>query len=253
VTVPAPSQRVLILGATSAIAEATARLYAKERAVIQLVGRRADRLREVAEDLRARGAGSVECIRVDLSEGDSAEAWLRDWGRDFEFDVILICQGQLGDQGMAEADLARARELIDLNFTSTAQWILAAAQVLEEQRRGVVAVIGSVAGDRGRQSNYVYGAAKAGLAVLVQGVAHRLSRRGGLARAVLVKPGFVRTPMTAHLDTKGLLWAEPDLIARCIVAAIRKQRPITYAPAYWRVVMIALRLAPASILHRTSL
>jgi decaprenylphospho-beta-D-erythro-pentofuranosid-2-ulose 2-reductase len=112
-------------------------------------------------------------------------------------------------------------------------------------------VIGSVAGDRGRQSNYVYGASKAGLGVLVQGLAHRLSRSG--ARAVLIKPGFVNTPMTAHIARKGLLWAQPAAIGQAILRAAVKGGPVAYAPFYWRGIMTIVRWVPAPFFHKTKL
>ena len=114
-------------------------------------------------------------------------------------DDILIFYGVLGNVKDAEDDLAEARAVLATNFTSAAEWSLAAAGILEAQNRGSLIVVGSVAGDRGRQSNYVYGAAKGGLGILIQGIAHRLANRGSTARAVLVKPGFVDTPMTADI------------------------------------------------------
>ncbi len=112
-------------------------------------------------------------------------------------------------------------------------------------------VIGSVAGDRGRRSNHVYGAAKAGLGVLVQGIAHRLAASG--ARAVLVKPGFIDTPMTARLKRRGPLWAKPEAIAAVIVKAAGGKAPVVYAPRFWRFILLIVRLVPAPVFHRTRL
>jgi NAD(P)-dependent dehydrogenase (short-subunit alcohol dehydrogenase family) len=113
----------------------------------------------------------------------------------------------------------------------------------------VLVVIGSVAGDRGRASNAVYGAAKAGIGTLVQGLAHRLAGTG--ARAVLVKPGFIDTPMTAHLPKGGPLWAKPEAIAQVIVKAASGAAPVVYAPWFWRFILLIVRLVPAGIFHRT--
>ncbi|HEY3797225.1 MAG TPA: SDR family NAD(P)-dependent oxidoreductase [Caulobacteraceae bacterium] len=162
---------------------------------------------------------------------------------------MLLFYGVLGDQARAETDVAYARETLTTNFTSAAEWSLAAAQVLETQNSGALVVVGSVAGDRGRQSNYVYGAAKAGLGALVQGIAHRLALRKSGARAALVKPGFVDTPMTDHLEKGGPLWASPDALARVVRAAAAGGPPIRYAPFWWRWVMLAIRLVPAPIFH----
>ncbi len=128
---------------------------------------------------------------------------------------------------------------------------MAAANHFEQARAGTLVVIGSVAGDRGRQSNYLYGATKAGLAVLVQGLAHRLAPLG--ASAVLVKPGFVDTAMTAHIPNKGALWSSPEKVAALIRKAADSGRPIAYAPGYWRFIMMVIKSVPAAIFHRTKL
>ena len=203
--------RVIILGATSAIAEATARLYAQEKASLLLVGRNGEHLLEISADLLARGAASASIEALDLGQtGGAAKSLERMIARLGGVDHILIFYGVLGDQKRAEADFEHADEILRVNFSSPAQWCLAAAARLEAQGHGSLVVIGSVAGDRGRQSNYVYGAAKAGLATLVQGIAHRLAlRTAGRARAVVVKPGFVDTPMTAGMKKGGPLWAQP--------------------------------------------
>ncbi len=245
---------VIILGATSAMAEATARLYAAEGARLLLVGRRADRLAEVAADLAARGAASAEVAVNDLAHPHDAKAELAGMAaRLGPVTDILLFYGVLGEQARAEADLAHARDVLQVNFASAAEWCLAAADLLEAQKQGALVVVGSVAGDRGRQSNYVYGASKAGLAVLVQGLAHRLALRGGRARAVLVKPGFVDTPMTGHLPKGGPLWAKPDAVAKVVRAAADKGGAVVYAPWFWRFILLVIRLLPEPIFHKSKL
>jgi NAD(P)-dependent dehydrogenase (short-subunit alcohol dehydrogenase family) len=129
---------------------------------------------------------------------------------------------------------------------------MASAAILERQKKGVLLVIGSVAGDRGRQSNYVYGSSKAALGVLVEGIAHRLAPTG--ARAVVVRLGFVDTPMTAHLDKGGPLWATPSDVARTLKKIIeRPSAPVVYVPWFLRPIMAIIRNVPASIFHRTKL
>lgn len=252
---PRPSvRRVVILGALSAIAEAAARTWAEQGCSLMLAARDGDRLAVVAGDLSARGAASVETWSGDLASVDPAKALPEMVDRLGGVDVVLLAYGVLGDQAIAEKEGERAVEILRVNFTSAAGWCLAAAHVLEQQRRGTLVVIGSVAGDRGRASNYVYGASKSGLATLVQGIAHRLSNTG--ARAVLVKPGFVDTPMTAGIANKGLLWAKPETIARAIVSAARpdgRHGPIIYAPFFWRWIMLAIRITPSVIFHKTKL
>jgi short-subunit dehydrogenase len=245
--------RVVILGALSAIAEAAAREWAAQGAHLMLLGRDAERLDMVAVDLRLRGA-VVETMAIDLAGEDAGEPLGEIARRMSRIDIFLLVYGVLGDQQLAEADFLEARRVFATDFTSAACWCLAAANVLEQQRHGTLIVIGSVAGDRGRASNYVYGAAKAGLGVLVQGIAHRLYRTG--ARAVLIKPGLVDTPMTAVVSRAGLPWARPETIARIIVKAggIGKgARPIVYAPGFWRPIMWVIRLMPSFIFHRTKL
>ena len=169
------TQKIIILGALSDIAEAAARQYAKEGAELVIAGRNASKLETVAADLRVRGAGKVIAETVDFLTADP-EALIAKWAKELgAIDVVLLAYGHLGEQRDLEKDLKAAAQLIDTNFRSAALWVLAAANQLEAAKHGTLVVIGSVAGDRGRQSNYLYGATKAGLATLVQGVAHRLA------------------------------------------------------------------------------
>ena len=244
------SPRIIVLGALSAMAEAAARVWAARGAHLLLAGRDTERLEAVAADLRVRG-GVAQIFVSDLATAD-AEA---DLTRMAELlggvDVVLLAYGVLGDQKRAEADFAEAKRILDTNFVSAAGWCLAAANLLERQNRGTLIVIGSVAGDRGRASNYVYGASKGGLGILVQGIAHRLARGG--ARAVLIKPGFVDTPMTAAIVKRGLLWAKPEAIGRIIVASAGSSSPVSYAPGFWRWIMRVIRFMPSSLFHKTKL
>jgi short-subunit dehydrogenase len=242
--------KVIVLGALSAVAEQTARLYAAEGAELMLAGRDRARLNAVAADLKVRGAARAEVAVLDLAAeaGETAfEGLVEALGG---VDHVILAYGVLGGAEV-EADLDAARALLEVDFTSAAIWALAAARRLERQRGGALVAIGSVAGDRGRASNYVYGAAKAGLAVLVQGLAHRLSRVG--ARAVVVKPGFIDTPMTAHLSKSGPLWARPEAIAQIVRRAADKGGPVVYAPGFWRLVLLVIRALPAPVMHRTRL
>jgi decaprenylphospho-beta-D-erythro-pentofuranosid-2-ulose 2-reductase len=171
--------KVIILGATSAIAEATARLYAAESAELLLVGRQGERLAAIADDLRLRGAVRADTAVRDLADaGDAAVIFAGFVETLGGVDHVLLAYGTLGDQKIAERDLAAAERNLQVNFTSAAAWALAAADGLEQQGRGSLIVLGSVAGDRGRRANFVYGAAKAGLATLVEGIAHRFCGKG---------------------------------------------------------------------------
>jgi short-subunit dehydrogenase len=248
------TRRVIVLGATSAIAQATARLYAPQGAHLFLAGRNAEHLQVVATDLRGRGAATVEVEATDLSAPEDAGAQLAAMAaRIGGVDDILLAYGVLGDQAAAERDLKTAGEILSVDFTSAAQWCLAAANLLEDQRHGVLLVIGSVAGDRGRQSNFIYGAAKGGLGILVQGIAHRLALRKTGARAVLIKPGFVDTPMTGHLPKGGPLWAKPEAVAAIVRKAADRGGPIVYAPPFWQLILLIIRVIPAPLFHKRPL
>jgi decaprenylphospho-beta-D-erythro-pentofuranosid-2-ulose 2-reductase len=244
---------IIVLGALSAIAEQAARLWAERGARLLLAGRDSERLEAVASDLRLRGA-EVETYAVDLTESGVWRALPEMADRLGRLDVVLLAYGTLGDQKKAETELDEAQRILATNFLSAAGWCLAAANILEKQRHGTLIVIGSVAGDRGRASNYVYGASKGGLAVIVQGIAHRLAKAG--ARAVLVKPGFVDTPMTAHIARKGFLWAKPAAIGKTIASIAdsgSRNRTAVYAPGFWRWIMLVIRTVPNFIFHRTNL
>lgn len=246
------AKRAVILGALSAIGEATARLYAAEGWTLALAGRDPQKLAAVAADLKTRGALRAEVVALDLAtEPDIPAAFDRMVQAIGGVDDVLLFYGVLGDQKAAERDPAEAARLIGVNYVSAAQWCLAAANLLERQGRGSLVVVGSVAGDRGRQSNYIYGSAKAGLAALVAGIAHRLHGSG--ARAVLVKPGFVETPMTAGMKRGGPLWASPEKVAALVRKAAEGGAPVVYAPGFWRWIMLAIRNVPAPVLHRTKL
>ena len=244
---------MIILGALSAIGEATAREFAAEGASIVLAGRDPERLGQVANDLAARGASDVITWPVDFTDIEDPNV---DIGRMAQalggsVDVVMLFYGLLGDQERAETEVSELRKIISVNFSSAAEWCVAAAGFLERQNHGVLVAISSVAGDRGRKSNYIYGSAKAGLTVLMEGIAHRLAR--GEACAVAVKLGFVDTPMTARIPKGGPLWVKPEYIARRLLVLVgRPSKPIVYMPAVWRPIMGVIRMMPTWIFHRTS-
>lgn len=249
-----PVPRIIMLGALSSIAQATARLYAIKGARMVLAGRSAERLDQQISDLRARGAGDCITWSGDLTMVENPHPELAAMADKLggPVDAVFVFYGQLGDVRKAEADPVALKSVVDVNFTSAAGWCVAAAGLLERQKRGTLIAISSVAGDRGRQSNYVYGAAKAGLTVLMEGLAHRLAPSG--ARAVVVKLGFVDTAMTAHINKGGPLWAKPEAIARRLVRlAERPTKPVLYMPWFWRPIMGLMRTVPAPIFHKTKL
>lgn len=240
--------RVLILGAGSGIAQATARFYASEAAMIGLAGRNPTHLASIAADLRVRGAAAVETFEIDFTAPSATAALPGMADRLGGLDHVILAYGLLGDQGLAERDSATALAIIDVNFRSAAAWSLAVADLLERQGRGSLVVLGSVAGDRGRRSNYVYGAAKAALAVLVQGISHRFRGRG--PRAVIVKPGPTDTAMTTGMTKGGPLWSTPEAVAAIVRKAADRGGPVVYAPARWRPIMAVIRLIPSGIFNK---
>jgi len=239
---------VLILGAGSGIAQATARIYAAEGAVIGLAGRNSQRLASIADDLKARGASGVESFDVDFTTVDATATLAAMAEKLGGLDHIILAYGLLGDQALAERDPATAQSIIDVNFRSAAAWSLAVANLLERRGKGSLVVLGSVAGDRGRRSNYVYGAAKAGLAILVQGISHRF--RGTGRRAVIVKPGPTDTAMTAGMTKGGLLWSTPETVAAVVRKAADSGGPVFYAPPRWRLIMAIIRSIPAAVFNK---
>ena len=222
-------QTILVLGATSAIAEHYARLQAARGAKLLLAGRDAGHLAAIAADLKARGATGVSEFALDLAAPPQGFQQAFDaMTAAGPVDVVLIVYGQLGDQKNSERDSTETIRQLSVNMTSACAWAGCAAAYLEGRGQGTVAAISSVAGDRGRRSNYVYGAAKAGLSTFMAGLAHRFA--GTRVHAVCIKPGFVDTPMTAGIKKGGPLWATPAKVAADIDAAIRAGQPMVYSP-----------------------
>lgn len=243
--------KVLIVGATSAIAQETARLFAKEGAELFLVGRNADKLETVAADLRVRGAHQVETLVMDATELDRHQA-LFDQVLDSlgGLDTVLIAHGTLSDQDKAEQSVEETLRELNTNFLSAVSLSTIVANYFEKQKRGCLAVISSVAGDRGRQSNYVYGAAKGGLNVFLSGLRNRLFKSG--VTVLTIQPGFVATPMTAHLK-QGPLFVSAAKVGADIYQAIQKKRDVLYTPFFWRYIMLIIKNVPEPVFKRLKL
>jgi decaprenylphospho-beta-D-erythro-pentofuranosid-2-ulose 2-reductase len=242
-------QRVLIIGASSAIAMATARLLAARGDQLVLAGRNEERLQLLAQDLRLRGAAGVELQHFDArAETDYASFAAEAWGSGV--DLMLIAHGSLPEQLAVQDDPVATQRALQVNAVSVVAMLAAFAGRFEARGKGSIVVISSVAGDRGRQSNYLYGAAKGMLTVYMQGLRNRLSKQG--VGVLTVKPGFVDTPMTADFD-KGLLWAQPEAIASGILAAVKKGRAVVYLPGFWRYIMLLIKLIPERLFIKLSL
>jgi decaprenylphospho-beta-D-erythro-pentofuranosid-2-ulose 2-reductase len=241
--------RVLIVGASSALATEVGRRYAERGATLVLTGRNPAHLAAVGDDLRVRGAADVVTQVLDVLDRARHAELVK---RAFEggLDIALIAHGDLPDQERCQADPQEAARTLELNLVSTVQLVTLLAAAFEAQRSGTIAVISSVAGDRGRQSNYVYGAAKAGVSVFLQGLRQRLHSAG--VRVVTLKPGFVDTPMTAHLPRNPLA-SSARRAGGAIYRAIEGRRDVAYIPWFWRPVMALIRAVPESFFKRLRL
>jgi decaprenylphospho-beta-D-erythro-pentofuranosid-2-ulose 2-reductase len=241
-------QTVVILGATSAIAQAYARRRAAGNKFV-LLARREDRLAAIAADLIARGAAVAQSVIIDLSAIGEIERTVESIHARFgPAQEIVVAYGTLGEQATLERDLAAARTALDVNFTSAALWLLAFLKRREAASPLTCVVIGSVAGDRGRRTNFIYGGAKGGLDIFVQGLAH--AHAGTPVRFVMVKPGFVDTPMTAAFVKGGPLWSTPEHVAADIDRAVRRGARVVYTPWFWWPIMAVIRRLPWFVFQR---
>ncbi len=208
--------KYLIVGAASAIAEATMRRLAARGEGLFLVGRQEERLAALAKDLKIRGASAVAYAVMDANEMERHAAVIEDAATALGgLDAALIAHGTLPDQAACQRDAQVTLNELTTNFLSTVSLCTHLANRFESQGRGSLAVISSVAGDRGRQSNYVYGSAKGGVSLFLQGLRNRLHRHG--VHVATIKPGFVDTPMTAQFK-KGLLWRSPTTLPAALFA-----------------------------------
>ncbi len=244
---------ILIYGATSRIAHECARLWARQGHRLLLIGRDAQRLDRVAQDLRALAADpeAVNTRAIDLANEDTlrqhiAQADLQAGG----IDIALVAHGWLPRQPDVQGEPAQLRRAVEVNALSVAQLCEALAVPLEQRGRGTLAVIGSVAGDRGRQSNYAYGASKGFVELYCQGLRNRLHARN--VRVVLIKPGPTDTPMTAGAEVRGRL-ADPVRVAADIVHGIARGRAVVYTPGRWRWIMTIIRWIPEAVFVRLKL
>jgi len=239
---------VLVLGATSAIAQATIRIYAVKGACLYLVARNAEKLNAVATDARVRGAVETHTRTLDLDDTNAHAGLLSDVAQKLpNLDIVLIAHGTLGEQAEGERDFAAAENVFQTNFLSAVSLLTRLANDFERRRVGTIAVISSVAGDRGRKSNYIYGTSKAALTVFLEGLRARLDCQG--VHVLTIKPGFVATPMTAHLK-QTLLFASPEKIARGIVLAIERKSEVVYLPWFWRPIMFIIRAVPERVFKK---
>lgn len=244
-------KNIVIVGATSAIAFACARQWAEQGARFFLVARNGERLEQVAADLSARGAVAT-CHQLDIDKLDEHASIVERSVTELQsIDILLVAPGTLPDQQACQGDAAVAVREFNTNAVSVIALLTVYANVLEAQRHGVLAVISSVAGDRGRPSNYLYGSAKAALSAFLEGLRARLFKVN--VHVLTIKPGFVTTPMTAGLPLPGPLIATAEKVAQDIVKAIDKKTNVVYTPWFWWGIMSIIRNVPQFLFKRASL
>ncbi len=245
--------RIIIIGATSAIAEHCARLWVQTNTVqMVLVGRDLTRLEWVAADLKVRSSQSTfQLKQTDFLDPTAIQTTVQELTQEGPIDIVLIAQGSLPEQQDCQQDLKLCQDTIALNATSPVLFAEAFASAMEKVAHGKLALISSVAGDRGRKSNYVYGAAKGLVNRYAQGLQHRLADKG--VRVILIKPGPTDTPMTTHLKAQGVNLASVESVATLIVQAIEQGKKEVYAPSRWWLIMRIIQHLPNIIFNQLNI
>ncbi len=239
----------IIVGATSGIARAFARKCAEGGAELHLLGRDLPELKRLAADCEVRGALSAKAVAFDARKPEKFTSIIEDAAFSQGALCAAVFVGSMPEQAEIDADPSLIDGLVQDSFTGPARFLQLLAPVLEERGSGTIIGVGSVAGDRGRIGNYVYGAAKAGFATYLSGLRNRLGRKG--AHVITVKPGFVDTGMTWGIEGMFLV-ASPDDVAASLMKAVAKKRNVVYTPFFWRYIMLIIRLIPEFIFKKLS-
>lgn len=244
-------KKIVIVGATSRIAEHCARIFVEKPVQLTLIARDLRRATALADDLRVRSPGSeVRAITAEFIRPSAIRSVVDEVCAGGNVDHVLIAHGTLPDQRECEQNLELVADTLTLNAVSPALFAEAFARHMERAGHGTLAIIGSVAGDRGRKSNYVYGAAKAFVDHYVQGMQHRFA--GTPVNVTLIKPGPTDTPMTAHLQVSGRRMASAPAVARRIVSGMERGARVIYTPIHWKLIMTVVRYLPWFIFKRTN-
>ncbi len=246
-----PPKNILVLGATSAIAQAVARRFATAESHFFLVARDKEKLDAVAADLEERTQAKVDQYLLDLTEISRHEELVRKAHESLKhIDLALIAYGDLPCQETVQDDVDAVLPSLNINFNSAVSLLTRMAPLFERQKEGTLAVITSVAADRGRKTLYVYGAAKAGLSAFTDGLRGRMLSHG--VQVLNIKPGIIDTPMTEGLK-KGLLASTPKKVASDVFKAVRKKKDILYTPGRWRFIMFIIRHIPERIFKKLNI
>jgi short-subunit dehydrogenase len=247
----ATPRRILLLGATSGIAEACIRLWAARGDSLFLIARDPAKLAAVAADARTRGASNVQTAVADLDDTAAhAEVLAHAINGLAGLDVAFLAFGVLGDQSTAERSFAETAAVLHTNLIAAVSLLTWLGNYCAQRHGGTLAVLSSVAGERGRKSNYIYGASKAGLTVFTDGLRNRIDREG--VRVMTIKPGPIRTAMTESMPGSGK-FADVNAAAATLVRAIDKGMDVVYVPGIWRIIMAVIRAIPESVFKKLNL
>lgn len=246
------AKNIVVIGATSAIALHACRYWAKENANFFLVARDDLKLSRVREDLISFGATRVVLHTQDLLDQGAHPRIIEEASKCFDkVDHLLVAHGTLLDQSQAAGNVEMAMSEINANYLSQVSLLILFSRVFVNQKEGNIGVISSVAGDRGRMSNFVYGSAKGGLSVFCEGLRNHLYHQG--VSLTLIKPGMVATPMTQSLNIQSPLLAKPEVVGQEIAKGMSRHRKVIYTPFYWRTVMFIIRHIPSFLFDRLKL
>jgi decaprenylphospho-beta-D-erythro-pentofuranosid-2-ulose 2-reductase len=241
-------QTILVAGATSEMVLETLRIWASRNFHFHLLGRDKACMEDLSADLLARGAGRVTISVFDITDHSSHENVLQNaWAEHGGFDIVLMACGVLGIQANYQAAPQTAKSCFDVNLAGPSGFLLHVANQIRGRKGACIAIIGSVAGDRGRAGNFVYGAAKAGIEAFASGLRAWLHADG--VQVCLIKPGMVATRMTASLP-QGILFSSATTVGRLISKAVDRRLSVVYIPSWWQLVMIVIALLPGSIFNR---
>jgi decaprenylphospho-beta-D-erythro-pentofuranosid-2-ulose 2-reductase len=242
-------ENVLILGAASDMAVAIARKFASEGYSITLAARNIDKLDALASDLKIRHDATVFTVQFDALDFEAHEPFYRALPE--KPDVVICVFGLLGDQTIAQKNFKAAQQIINTNYVGAVSILNIVANDFEHKKKGTIVGISSVAGERGRQSNYVYGSAKAGFTAFLSGLRNRLYHYG--VHVLTVKPGFVKTQMIENMKTPGPITAIPKQVADHVFKAVRKKKDSIYVLPIWAMIMLVIRTLPEAVFKRLRL